>query len=211
MTFFAATFKGSSMRSLPSALALALALALSTPAFAEGADPVTRDPALSPELRAPGGLLDASPKVRQPMASVFLGFPQWWYGFYAGPVGLSGRFTFPLLHNGLLPGVNDSLGLDVGVDLTFLMFRNYGTVFDIPAELMWSLHFVPRVAGYVKLGLALEMNFGTICYGPNSCVSGTVGLVPVGAAGLSAQLTPGLVLRVEAGYPWVKIGIGVPL
>lgn len=205
MTFFAATFKGCWMRFLP----VSLALALSTTAFADGADSVTHDPALSPELRAPGGLMDASPHQRRASASIMVGLPQWWWGF--GPVGVSGRLTFPLLHNGFVPEVNDSLSLDVGADFAFLAFRYYGTVLDIPAELMWSLHFVPRVAGYVKLGLALEMNFGQVCYGPNYCSNSAVGLVGVGAVGLVANLTQSLLLRVEAGYPWFKVGIGVPL
>ncbi len=189
-------------------LLVLLALALGAPAFAAHTNPDTIDPA----LRESGGLLDGSSRVRERELVFLVGMPDWYggWGFGWRPLGLGVRASLPLLHNGLLPDVNDSLGLEVGADLSFWAFSRWATFLDIPVELKWSLYLVPKVAVFLKLGIALEMQFGQGCWG-NTCYGSSFFVpVPVAAVGLAAQMTSKISLRLEFGYPWFKIGIGVP-
>lgn len=193
------------MRRLTIPLALSLTLLVSATALADGS---RQSSDVDPQLRAPGGLLDDGMKHRSPQLTLFVGLPSWYWGF--GPVGIGGRFYAPLLHQGLLPGVNDSFGIEVGADLSFYGFNTFASFLDIPVEAMWTLHLVPSVAAYLKFGVALELRFGSGYWGGYRWSNGDVGPVLVGAAGVSVQLTPRITLRLEFGYPWFKLGLGFP-
>jgi len=191
-------------------IALCLSLALLTPVAASAQSEGGGRPAqsLDPSFRRPGALMDASPQRRPNMLAVFVGFPYSYWGWGGVPLGVSGRYYLPLLHDGFIPTVNDSFGLDVGADV--LLVFGPGVFFvDVPAELMWALHFTPDVTGYMKLGVALELGFSgtTTCWG-NQCITGFRPWVePVGALGVIIKLNQQLQLRLEGGYPWGKIGL----
>lgn len=162
----------------------------------------------SDPFREPNALSDGTPHERPKMTSGFLGLP-FSYGF-AGffPVGVSGRFTLPILADGFLFQVNDELDVDLGVDFAF--FGGAGKPFfwlGVPVEAMWQFHFVERFAGYVKVGAVL----GVVSDGaPGSTGFGSAFFASViGAVGLNFKLTQALYLRFEVGYPWAKLGLGV--
>ncbi len=174
------------------------AATLSTSALAQSGDPSFRDR---------GGLLDASSQRRPQMLSIFLGFPYSYY-YYGFPLGISGRYYFPVLHDGFVPTINDSFGLEVGADLLLVGRNGFSTFLAIPIEAMWALHFFPKFAMYLKLGAALEFRLGRAC-GPKECFEGFgVGAYPIGTLGFWYAFTDTVRLRFELGYPWVKIGLG---
>jgi len=179
-------------------LALILLVALLAPFAAHADDDASTSdtggrPAqsLDPSFRRPNALMDASPKRRPNMIAFFVGLPYYYWGWGGVPLGISGRYYLPLLHDGFLPPVNDSLGLDLGADVLLVMGPGLFFV-DIPAELMWALHFLPNFTGYLKLGAALELGFGTADWGTQSIRGFRPWVQPVASLGCIIKLSDAL-------------------
>lgn len=190
------------------AVAFALCFALA----AQAAEPPPSEPVnTNNALRQPGSLLDASGQRRHHLLSIYAGFPySYWRGVYGFPLGVSLRYMLPLLHNGFVAELNDSLNLEFGADAAFFGGGPFGGFLAIPVELMWALHFVPRVAGYIKLGVALDFNFASYCYATNLCrTPWAPGAYPIGAIGGWYRFSDNLYIRIEAGYPWFKVGVAL--
>jgi hypothetical protein len=183
---------------------------LASPARADDEKPAegSSSGSLDPSLRGPGSLSDGSPKRRDRMISVFLGLPAVYWGYGGVPFSLGGRYLHPILHDGFVPQLNDSFSLEAGVDLFLLGRRDFGFALSIPVEAMWALHFTPKFAGYLKLGVSLDFRFGDWCWF-GRC--GAVWPEFIGGLGIMYKLTDALVLRVELGYPGLKLGLGFPL
>ncbi len=159
--------------------------------------------------RQPGALLDRSPQRRPHMFSFFLGFPYGYYGYVYGgvPFGLGVRYMIPLIHDGFVPSLNDSFNIEFGADFGGIATRVFYPIISIPVEVMWRLHFTSRFSGYVKVGAALEFNVVSYCttaYPCRTLVSANV----IANVGLIYRFTDTVSFRAEAGYPWLKVGLG---
>ncbi len=188
------------------ALVLSTVLAF-TAVASEG--PTANNVGLDPSLRGPGALDDRSPQHRPQLISVFLGIPAWYGGYGGFPFSVGGRFFQPILHDGLIPEANDSIGIEVGADFLGIGARPFAGLFSIPIELMWAFHFTPRLAAYVKLGVALEIRFTSWCWGGVCGTGAAAG--PIADLGVWFKATDSIYLRLELGYPGVKLGVGFPL
>lgn len=191
--------------------AVTLALLVAVPALADEPQGGSSSGSVDPSLKGPGSLTDASAQRRQSMISIFLGFPAGYWGYGGVPFSVGGRYLQPILHDGFVPTLNDSFSLEAGVDLFAIGRTVIGFALAIPVEAMWALHFSQRFAGYLKLGVSLELRFGDWCRG-NVCW-GAVGFGAdfIGNLGIMFKITDAIVLRVEAGYPGLKVGLGFPL
>ena len=98
------------MKKWVEALVLGAVLCMSVPvdAHAEGRSSGRRTSA----FRQPGGLLDTGSHERSPMLSVY-GILPWWYGF---GFGAAGRFGIPIVEDGFISKLNDSVELEFGGD-----------------------------------------------------------------------------------------------
>ena len=103
----------------PVALALVLATSfVGSAALADDDKPASSSGgSVDPSLRGPGSLSDASPQRRHPMLSFFLGFPAGYWGYGGIPFSVGARYLQPILHDGFVPSLNDSFGVEAGVDL----------------------------------------------------------------------------------------------
>jgi hypothetical protein len=198
------------MRRLPMMVVLLSFLATNV-AFAE------EDAAVAESRRSfrdSGSLLDATPRTRQHMVSFFVGLPYgyWYYGGF--PFGLGARYYIPLLHNGFIPPVNDSFGLEFGADFAAVFGNYFAPLVDIPVEAVWNFHLSSKFTAYAKAGLALEFaGFTSGCNSYGVCYSSGLRLVPVpiGGVGILFKVSNSMVLRAEAAYPWFKVGLGFML
>ena len=164
----------------------------------------------SSSLNGTDGLFDASNKTRKSMLSFFVGLPYGGYsgyGYYGGfPIGLGARFYLPIVPNGFIPSLNDSFGLEFGVDASFYLggFGGTGIGLGIPIEARWGFHLIPKLEVYGKVGFALGFfvvpNYG-VAFWPYA----------VAQAGVVYQITETIALRAEVGYPNIKVGIGIAL
>lgn len=188
-----------------------LALALtSSPGLADETGKASDTPT-EQTFRRSGALLDRSPQRRSQMLSVFLGLPVGYFYYGGFPFGLGGRYLIPILHDGFIPSVNDSFSIEFGLDFSGVAgYRTFYPLLAIPVEVMWQFHFTQKLSAYAKVGAALEIGFISYCPAVGPC-TGTVGARPIGNLGLVYKFTEKVSFRAEAGYPWVKVGLGFDL
>jgi len=187
---------------------LLLALALSaTPVLADDAPPSGSDTPSESTWRRSGALLDRSPQRRSQLLSVFVGLP-YGYFYYGFPFGIGGRYLIPILHDGFIPAINDSFSIEFGADLTGVVGASFYPTLGIPVEAMWQFHFTQKFSAYAKAGVVLEINFVPYaCTGTFAC-RGVVSASPIGNVGLMYKFSDKISFRAEAGYPWIKVGLG---
>ena len=145
-----------------------------------------------------GWLMDSSQQYRPFLLSVHGVLPYSHFGYGGFPLGVGVSFYIPLIANGFIPPVNDEFGLDFGADAFFFPGYRYPFAVVIPVSVLWTFHFTPNFAAYVKAGVALRFWPGD-----------PIPLFPdvVGAVGLNWMFARVVGLRVEVGYPGVKVGI----
>lgn len=202
------------MRRLPCGLLLAVAL-LAAPARADDDKDSERSSSGGSPFRRQGALLDRSAQKRPHMLSAFLGIP-YGVGFYNGryisgfPFGIGGRYMLPIVHDGFIPPVNDSFGLELGLDFAaFSVGTGFYPALSIPIEAYWMFHFTQNFAMYAKVGVSVDIGFVQFC-DSRGCY-GSFGARPISALGLTYKANDWLFLRLEAGYPWFKLGLGFAL
>ena len=194
------------MRSITRVCLVSLWIAL--PALAA---PVTADSTgLDPAFRGPGAIDDGSPQHRSQLISVFVGVPAWYWGYGGFPFSVGGRFYQPILHDGLIPGANDSIGLEFGADFIGIGSSTFAGLVGIPIEGLWAFHFTPKFAAYFKLGVALEVRFGCWRWDARVC-GGAVTAGAIADLGVWFKISDSVYLRAEVGYPGLKLGLGFPL
>jgi hypothetical protein len=189
---------------------LILSLALVSSSVAHADDATAPPPTASVEgggFHGQGGLFDRSPQRRPQELSFFLGLP-FYYGF---GLGLGARYYIPILHDGFIPSINDEFGIEFGADFAGSFVGYFLPEVDIPVEVMWNFHFTRNFSAYAKAGVALEMVFANGAFGPYTQTGFYVTARPVGSVGLHLRINDTLNFRVEGGYPWVKVGLGINL
>ncbi len=145
-----------------------------------------------------GWLTDSSPQSRPLLLSVHAVLPYSHFRFGGFPIGAGASLYIPILRNGFIPPINDEFGLDFGADAIFFLGYGNGFALWIPVSVLWTFHFSQSFSAYLKAGVALRIWPGeSLPYYPDF----------VGAIGLSWMFAGSVGLRVEAGYPGVKVGI----
>ena len=186
-------------------LVLVAVTLMATPVLAEDEKPVESGDS---GYRQRGALLDRSPQRRSQMLSIFLGLP-YGYFYYGFPFGLGGRYLIPILHDGFIPALNDEFSIEFGADLSGAVGnRVFYPTLGIPVEVMWNFHFTQKFAAYVKAGVVLEINFVSYVCTVGTLCRGVVSASPIGNIGLMYKFSDKISFRAEAGYPWIKVGLG---
>ena len=154
-------------------------------------------------VRRPHALMDASPQTRHQMLSFFAELP--YYYAYGVGVGAGARYTLPIVPDGFIPKLNDSVELEFGVDLSYVLLGAGYIGIGIPAEARWTFHITDKFDAYGKV--AVGWVFGVGAY-----VGPTVGY-PYFSTGLGVlyKLTDSLSLRGEIMSGGLKGGIGFDL
>lgn len=80
-------------------------------------------------------------------------------GYWGGGLAFGGRVGIPILHNGFIKSVNNSVQIVVGADVLYSRWRyryDYGRFgFHIPVLLNWAFYFSKEFEAFVELGPAL--------------------------------------------------------
>lgn len=131
------------------------------------------------------------------------------WGSFAPGVGV--RFQIPIMRNGFIPRLNNSIQLGVGLDAVFYPFYRdaYNTFYGgltVPVMLTWNFHLVPRFTLFGEVGLAPTLGFWNGYY--DRCGAGNF---------FWCYLTPGFAVgghlhfRQPAGYPALTFRVGFPV
>jgi hypothetical protein len=159
---------------------------------------------------APGGLKDNSPHDRPMILSFFTGINWGYYASYGFPFNLGGRFYIPIMRDGFIPPINDEFGIEFGLDFNFVFISDRysyyedSTVFGVgfPVEALYDFHFSRSFDAYVKLGIIFGADFSDYLH-DGFYVNA------ISAVGMRLWFTDNLMFRAEAGFPWIKAGIGI--
>jgi hypothetical protein len=154
-------------------------------------------------VRQPGGLMDASAEQRPMQMSAYIIVP-YAYGF---GIGGAGRFAIPIVHDGFITKLNDSVEIELGADIWYSTWWFYGFGFlslGIPVEGRWTFHITPTFSAYGKVGIGLGMGFAP------SPVNTYFFPYLNGGIGALYKLGEGFYLRGELSNG-LRIGVGIDI
>jgi hypothetical protein len=93
--------------------------------------------------------------------------------YFATGIGLGARVSFPIVDPGFIKGINDTIALSTGLDLSFLndcYYRNDvgcgETLFGIPLLMQWNFYVAPHISVFGEPGFELYF------YNYNGCPAG---------------------------------------
>lgn len=151
----------------------------------------------SATLRQRDALFDASTNHDRKSELVVHGIYQWSFG-----VGVGGRYSLPLIRDGVLPDLNESIALEGGVDFVLSTFTVAAPFLRISVEPRWTFHVIPPLDLYAKLGAHFNLQLGSAAQPVN----------PFGiqvAIGVVYRLLNAVSVRFETGVEGAKIGVGL--
>jgi hypothetical protein len=135
-------------------------------------------------------------------------------------VGVGLRASFPIIDNGPIRTINNSLALGVGFDWShwddecprFLDDDCDGNDFWVPLVVQWNFFFSDLISAFPEVGLALEYetwdnDYGDLCRGNRYCDDdGDIDVEFVLWLGVRFHLARDFALTVRLGTPSILIG-----
>ncbi len=128
-------------------------------------------------------------------------------GYGAGGFGAGGRFTIPLVKNGFVPTINNTVGIGFGVDFTYYNNCGYnnslcgGHVADLltfPVVMQWNFYVAQRWSVFGEPGISLNYASADRNY---------FFPYPVFEVGGRYHFTEHVALTARIGFPYFSIGV----
>jgi hypothetical protein len=183
--------------------AVAAALAVALPARAARADETIRIPGAHPDYH-----FEIEPHLT---------FGD--YDTYASAgYGVGVRFGIPIVRNGFVPQINNSVAINFGLDLVHYdacYFDNVGCGANyllFPVALQWNFFFTHKWSAFGEGGLFLYKGWVSddLCHGLGAvgCSEPSdFGALPMFAVGGRYHLTDDVSLVLRVGYPTITFGV----
>lgn len=139
-----------------------------------------------------------------------------WGGVYAtGGFGLGGRFSIPVVENGFVPSINNSVAVSFGVDwvhydVCYFHGSCSANYFDLPVAMQWNFYVAQRWSVFGEPGALVY--FGSFSDCPlqaNLCPShpaGT-GVQPAFFVGGRYHFSDAASLTMRIGFPSFSFGV----
>jgi hypothetical protein len=139
-----------------------------------------------------------------------------WGGIYApGGFGLGARFSIPIVANGFVPTINNSVAVTFGLD-----WVHYGqcwyagdcsaNYFDLPVAMQWNFFVAQRFSVFGEPGAVVYFGSYPDCpLQPNLCPARppTVGVEPALFLGGRYHINDQTALIVRIGFPAFSFGV----
>jgi hypothetical protein len=142
----------------------------------------------------------------------------WDYLYPGDSWGLGGRFSIPIVQNGFVPSINNSVAISFGVDALFYNACWYhqdcsATYLDFPVVLQWNFFVAQRWSVFGEPGLMLYHGiFGSCPAGSNCPAAPTdTGVSPVIFLGGRYHLSQNTALTLRIGFPTFSFGFSFML
>jgi hypothetical protein len=132
--------------------------------------------------------------------------------YYGFGIGLQGRFEIPVLHEGFIPSINDSISVEpsFGIaysDAGFAGFDINVISFSPAAYGLWSFWFSEKFRAYGGLGIGATI--GVVSGDDFGTDEGYTDLYIDPVVGLFFNVAPNFALRAELGNEGAKGGISI--
>ncbi|MCL2725358.1 MAG: hypothetical protein FWD69_13080 [Polyangiaceae bacterium] len=141
-----------------------------------------------------------------------------WADLYAGSgFGLGGRFSIPIVSNGFVPTINNSVGIGLGLDWVHYSGCYFSgdrgcsaNYFLFPVVLQWNFWLTPQWSVFGEPGIFIyhgSWNSG-FCNGIDGCRYPTATSVdPAFYIGARYHFNARTSLTMRVGYPTISVGV----
>jgi hypothetical protein len=194
---------------MPAAAAPALVLTIATSLFlalsersALAADSTIKQPGDHPAY-----VVEAEPHL-------LLSWGDTYAGYATGGFGIGGRFSIPVVFNGFVPSINNSVAISFGVDIMrydacWYQGNCSATYFDLPVAMQWNFFVAQRWSVFGEPGLLFYFGSYSDCALPGSqCPAHppTSGLEPAIFIGGRYHINDKVSLTLRIGFPSLSFG-----
>jgi hypothetical protein len=139
-----------------------------------------------------------------------------WGGVYGtGGYGVGARFAIPIVHNGFIPQINNSIAVSFGLDWVHYdscWFRGNcsANYFDIPVAMQWNFFVAHRWSVFGEPGLLVYFGSFSDCSLQSSLCPGhpaASGVQPAFFLGGRFHISDTASLTLRLGYPTFSFGV----
>jgi hypothetical protein len=138
-----------------------------------------------------------------------------WGGVYAnGGYGVGARLSLPIVENGFIPKINNSVAISFGLDiLRYDGCWYYGscaaTFVESPVTMQWNFYVAQKWSVFGEPGLVLYHGFLSDCPTGHWCGDAptATGVVPAFYAGGRYAFSETMSLTMRVGYPTISVGL----
>jgi hypothetical protein len=138
-----------------------------------------------------------------------------WDNVYsAGGVGLGARFSIPIVDNGFVEEINDSVAISFGADLVYYGSCWYhgdctATYLDFPVAMQWNFYVARRWSVFGEPGLLIYHGFVSDCPNNGNCPGSphVTGLEPAIYVGGRYHMSEKAALTMRIGFPAFSFGV----
>ncbi len=126
------------------------------------------------------------------------------FAYYGNGVAFGGRLGVPLVHNGFVSTINNSVYLSVGADLYNADHGNNTRGFAVgaPIALQWNFYFTDEWSAFMEAGVNLYFDASDRSPGYNW---------GIGAIGGRYKFSDTVAVQLRLGSPYSAIGIVIDL
>jgi hypothetical protein len=144
-------------------------------------------------------------------------------GFYGGNAGLGfigGRVGIPIVQNGFVPTINNSVAISFGFDAVYYSGCWFGAgscsawYLELPATMQWNFYVAQHWSVFGEPGFFIYHGFFSGCFlNANRAVCDApggyaeTGILPAFYAGARYHFSDTVTLTMRVGYPTFSIGV----
>lgn len=137
----------------------------------------------------------------------------WGYDYPGSAWGIGGRFSIPVVDNGFVTTINNSVAISFGLDAMFFDACWYhqacsATYMEFPVVMQWNFFVAQRWSVFGEPGILIYHGFFNDCPAGSACPGAPIdtGVYPVLYLGGRYHLTPGTALTLRIGFPSFSFG-----
>jgi len=139
----------------------------------------------------------------------------WGDAYHAGGYGLGARFSIPIVRNGFVPSINNSVAISFGIDWMHYDWCWYNgscaaNYFDFPVTLQWNFFVAQRWSVFGEPGLVVYFgSYGDCGLPANQCPGhpSGAGFEPALFIGGRYHLSDKMSLTMRLGFPTFSFGL----
>lgn len=166
-----------------------------------------------------GGLLDGGEHRRSTELTLLLGSEWIAQPEFRPRFGPLLRAEFPVVHDGLIPRVNDALGIAIGLDATLLVAGVKGGYVGVrpglSLEAVWRFHLLKQLSVHGRFGAGLgSIQLPGTCDESGACrARNELSFQPrlTYGGGVAYAVTDRISIQAELFNPGVRVGVGFSL